>query len=174
MTDQTEFGPRLRAARDCRRMTQEQLASKCGMSVAAISHFETGKREPNLASLRKIADGLGVSADFLLYRESGTGFVSYGALQAIVSERAYQLARYPGKAQSEGGFATIIRQYSRQLDDAFVYSLPPHDLLRKIAATAVAAMDELDLIAYRPQQDITYATVTAERDATKGNQDGQQ
>ncbi len=32
----------------------------------SVSHFETGHRFPNAESLRRLADALGVSADYLL------------------------------------------------------------------------------------------------------------
>jgi transcriptional regulator with XRE-family HTH domain len=34
----------------------------------SVSHFETGHRFPNAESLRRLADALGVSADYLLGR----------------------------------------------------------------------------------------------------------
>ena len=36
--------------------------------MISVSHFETGHRFPNAESLRRLADALGVSADYLLGR----------------------------------------------------------------------------------------------------------
>ena len=38
------------------------------MQVSAISHFETGGRKPSFDNLRKLADALSVSTDYLLGR----------------------------------------------------------------------------------------------------------
>jgi transcriptional regulator with XRE-family HTH domain len=49
-------------------MSQYQLARIAGLSESWISHFETGKRKPSVGNLIKLADALGVSADYLLGR----------------------------------------------------------------------------------------------------------
>lgn len=43
------------------KMTQEQLASKCGTSAAMIRQYESGKRNPKIETLQKISTALGVS-----------------------------------------------------------------------------------------------------------------
>ena len=40
-------------------LTQGELAKRCGISQANISKFETGSSHPSIATLKKIADGLG-------------------------------------------------------------------------------------------------------------------
>ena len=59
---------RLREMRKLRGMTQTEVAARAGTSSATISHFETGQREPGPANLKKLADALGVTTDFLLGR----------------------------------------------------------------------------------------------------------
>ena len=60
------FGDRLREARECAGLTQEQAADRCGISAAAISHYECGQREPTLTNLTALCGGLLVSADWLM------------------------------------------------------------------------------------------------------------
>lgn len=60
------FAYRLRAARERHGLTQAALAGLTGMPVSAISHYETGRREPNPDNLRALATALGGSADYLL------------------------------------------------------------------------------------------------------------
>lgn len=51
------------ALRDARRKagwTQEELARKAGLHPVTLSRYETGDREPDLGSLRRIASALGV------------------------------------------------------------------------------------------------------------------
>lgn len=62
------FPSRLRAARDLRGLNQEQLAQRSGLQGSAISHFETGGRKPSFDNLKRLADALGVTTDFLLGR----------------------------------------------------------------------------------------------------------
>lgn len=59
---------RLREARERANLTQAELADRSGVPAAAISHFEGAKRKPSFANLRKLADALGVTIDFLLGR----------------------------------------------------------------------------------------------------------
>ncbi len=62
------FADRLRTARDHRHLNQAQLADSSGLQASAISHFETGGRMPSFENLRKLADALDVTIDFLLGR----------------------------------------------------------------------------------------------------------
>ena len=49
-------------------LSQGDLASITGLKPAAVSHFETGQRSPSLNNLKRLADALEVSADYLLGR----------------------------------------------------------------------------------------------------------
>lgn len=62
------FPDRLREAREMRGFSQGELADRSGLQSSAISHFETKKRKPSFDNLRKLADALDVSTDFLLGR----------------------------------------------------------------------------------------------------------
>lgn len=54
------FGNRIREIRKIRKMTQERLAEKADLNASYISLVEDGKRSPSLATVEKIASGLGV------------------------------------------------------------------------------------------------------------------
>src|SRR5215831_4298497 len=62
------FPARLRAARDKRGLNQGDLAKRAGLQASAISHFETGTRKPSFDNLRRLADALDVTTDYLLGR----------------------------------------------------------------------------------------------------------
>ena len=62
------FPGRLRAARENRRLSQGDLASRAGLRASAISHFETGTRKPSFDNLRRLADALEVTTDYLIGR----------------------------------------------------------------------------------------------------------
>lgn len=72
MTDSTPpteiFPERLRAARELRAYSQVQLARRTGLQASAVSHFETGARKPSFDNLKRLADALDVTTDYLLGR----------------------------------------------------------------------------------------------------------
>ena len=60
------FGNRVRAARECLGITQEDLAARVGMSPSHMSIVERGVKVPRMDTVVKLANELDVSADFLL------------------------------------------------------------------------------------------------------------
>ena len=63
------FTDRLKAARERRGLSQTDLAKLTGLQPSAVSHFETGNRAPSFDNLKRLADALGVSIDYLLGRD---------------------------------------------------------------------------------------------------------
>ena len=61
-------------------MTQEQVAKILKISVSHYGHFETGIREPNLNTLKKLCAIYHVSADYLL------GIADDESLELLISE----------------------------------------------------------------------------------------
>lgn len=55
-----EVGPRLRRLRNSRRLTLRAVADAAALSESFLSQVERGKASPSVASLRRIADTLGV------------------------------------------------------------------------------------------------------------------
>ncbi|GIK23627.1 MAG: hypothetical protein BroJett005_30410 [Ignavibacteriota bacterium] len=62
------FPDRLRAARELRKLSQSDLAERAGFQPSAVSHFETGRRSPSFDNLKRLADALDVTTDYLLGR----------------------------------------------------------------------------------------------------------
>lgn len=62
------FSSRLKFARNLRDLSQGELAEKSGLQPSAVSHFETGTRKPSFDNLRRLADSLKVTTDYLLGR----------------------------------------------------------------------------------------------------------
>ncbi len=60
------LGENLRAVREKQEMTQEQLSERSGVQPGEISRIETGKRDPQISTLLKLARGLGVRPGQLL------------------------------------------------------------------------------------------------------------
>lgn len=47
-------------ARKSKGWTQQALAEAVGLTQGAVAHWESGRRQPPVATLRKIAEALGV------------------------------------------------------------------------------------------------------------------
>lgn len=56
----------LRVWREYRGLNSAQLAAACGVSTAAVSQLEAGKRHPSVALLKKLAAALRVDMEQLL------------------------------------------------------------------------------------------------------------
>lgn len=65
---QVALGLAVKARRQELEITQETLANNTGLHQRWISNVETGKRNPSYGSLRRLADGLALSASELLAR----------------------------------------------------------------------------------------------------------
>jgi len=57
---------RIKELRLDRRISQEELAHRSGLSRTGMGFLETGKRWPRLDTLIKVADGLNITVDELL------------------------------------------------------------------------------------------------------------
>lgn len=62
------FQERLKAARELRKWNQGELAGKANMPPSSIAHFESGSRKPSFDTLRRLANALEVTTDYLLGR----------------------------------------------------------------------------------------------------------
>jgi transcriptional regulator with XRE-family HTH domain len=54
------LGRRIQTLRDERKMTQEELAAKAGLSRGYLARLETGRHDPSATTLAKIAKALRV------------------------------------------------------------------------------------------------------------------
>jgi transcriptional regulator with XRE-family HTH domain len=62
-------GDRIKHLRDARALTQDELAEKAGVTVAALSRIERNNAEPRPSTRRKLAKALGVDPSELLPKE---------------------------------------------------------------------------------------------------------
>ena len=67
------FPNRLKKARELRGLSQAEVAARSGMQVSAVSHFETGGRKPSFDNLRRLAQALDVTTDYLIGRVDEVG-----------------------------------------------------------------------------------------------------
>lgn len=61
-----KFNENLRSAREKRGVSQKDVAEFIGVAKSTYSLYESGNREPNVHTIKKISDFLNVSADTLL------------------------------------------------------------------------------------------------------------
>lgn len=72
-----EIGPRLKTLRERRRLTLKQLADQVGCTGAHLSQIENAHTSPSIATLKKIAEALGVNiVDFFNEERQGAPVVT--------------------------------------------------------------------------------------------------
>ncbi len=72
--------------------TQQEIATKLGISRSTIGMYETGAREPDFETLETIADFFNVDIDYLLGRTSQTAIVSKNSY--YFNEDAQEMAQF--------------------------------------------------------------------------------
>ena len=72
------FRARLRSARELRGWNQSDLAERASMPASSIAHFESGSRKPSFDSLRRLANALEITTDYLLGRVDDPGLAQAG------------------------------------------------------------------------------------------------
>lgn len=65
------FSEQLKRARAARGLTQQQVADLMGITNSTYCGYETGKRQPDVAKIKRLAEVLQTSGDVLL--ETGFG-----------------------------------------------------------------------------------------------------
>ena len=63
----------IKELREARGWTQMDLAVHAGVSIAAVSNWETGRNQPQIRQLREVAKALGVSSDDIELAEKSEG-----------------------------------------------------------------------------------------------------
>lgn len=58
-----KFNENLKEARIKKGLSQKEVADNIGVAKSTYSLYESGNREPNVQTIKKIADFLGISAD---------------------------------------------------------------------------------------------------------------
>ena len=67
-----KFNENLKAARERRGLSQKEMSERIGVAKSTYSLYESGNREPNVQTIKRISDTLNVSADELLGIEEET------------------------------------------------------------------------------------------------------
>ena len=81
------FGKRMRKRRESLGLTQEELAKMLNVTSQHISAIEQDKRAPSLDFLAKLAEELGVSADYLISGKEAKEGLILGIIPAIKADK---------------------------------------------------------------------------------------
>lgn len=59
-----DIGSKLKTLRKGRKLTQQELADKMGITRATVSNYEVGRRSPHISELKRFAEFFGVGIDY--------------------------------------------------------------------------------------------------------------
>jgi transcriptional regulator with XRE-family HTH domain len=106
--------------RKIKRMTQQQLADRLRLAKSTISQYETGTNEPDADTIRRIADILECSADYLLGRTDNP-----------------QIIEVEGESEVSPEEREFLEWVEENLEDTFFYdfSKSPEESKREMMET---------------------------------------
>lgn len=101
--DYKKIGLRIKAARESKKMTQEELAEVTGLTNNYISNIERSRSKPSIKTLVKICNALNVTPDYILMDSV------FASKEYIVEEIAIKLKRCSKKnIQIISGIITLL------------------------------------------------------------------
>jgi transcriptional regulator with XRE-family HTH domain len=95
------FARRLKEVRELRQLSQGDLAAKIDKEAGLISHFETGRRAPSLLVLKRLADALQVTIDYLTGRSDDPAGAEPQAVGDSVVARINRSVKILDESQKE-------------------------------------------------------------------------
>lgn len=154
------IGERLKRYRNEKRMTQEEVAYRAGVTITSISRWENGVREPTFRDVEKIAAALGVTMEELTREHKrGTGirkiidgklYDTENTLILFEFRRKYQDPLNPlffGKDMVHNEWEDA--QYLKTERGAYLYYCPKRKDLKVVTEKEVAdTIQKLDADAY--------------------------
>ena len=119
----------LRALRERKEVTQAEVAKNINVSQQVYNRYEKGTREPDLATIKQLADYFGVSTEELLYGKLGA------SIQRLTLAR--KLIGISNLAHASGIPVELVELY------ALGHALPTAADERKLCETLQTTRDEL-------------------------------
>ncbi len=105
------FPEKLKSIRTAAGITQQHMANELGVDKTTYSGYETGRRQPDIPKLRRLAQVLQVPADQLLETESGWGATA----EELRQVHKYRLLDLHGKELVD---LVLDKEYSRMTQQA--------------------------------------------------------
>lgn len=102
------FSERLRMLRKQRGVTQAELGKILQYGCTAITNYESGRNQPSLQDVIKLADFFDVSTDFLLgYSDIPNPYMSERQILEVFSALCAYLQQQPYQAKYVGAWLAI-------------------------------------------------------------------
>jgi len=79
----SSLGQRITHFRKMAGFSQKDLADAAGISLSALSRYETGKREPNAAAIMSLAKALNVTGDTILGLDPLPDLIAQNSSEAL-------------------------------------------------------------------------------------------
>lgn len=108
-----KFGNRLRALRSEKKMSQEELSFKAGISAAHLGQIERAEKKPTLETIGKLSEALEISLPELFTFEVSTDYVKKDSENVVVSKINAQLKGLTAEEQQD--ILRVIRIFRRNL-----------------------------------------------------------
>jgi len=64
---EAQYGQTIRTVRKAVKLTQEEFAQKCGISLTSLRRYEANERQPNIATMENMAKSLNMSLGEFLW-----------------------------------------------------------------------------------------------------------
>ena len=127
-------------------MQQGQLAMEAGVSRQSMSSYESGKYSPDIIALKKMAESLGCTTDYLLGLSEYPFYESQAWTDQYVSELSDALSTIPFEQRKAwlgvfSGLAKCIGQGLKE-DSCAVFSTKPFFTLERIWSSCLSNMDK--------------------------------
>lgn len=104
------FYDRLKESRIKSGLTQEQLAEKLGIAKSTLSGYESGNREPTVATIAKVMDILNIDANYLYQDETNSLTELVVSLDEKALLRKYRILDDHGREMVD---FTLEKEYER-------------------------------------------------------------
>ena len=86
-----EIGSKLKTLRKGRKLTQQELSEKVGLSRCTISNYETSRRSPHIHELRRLAEFFGVSLEFFGVETQDESFELLSRAKSVLCNKEISL-----------------------------------------------------------------------------------
>ena len=99
------IGNKLKTLRKGRKLTQEELAQRMGLSRATISNYEVGRRSPHLSELKRFASFYGVSLEYFGVTAADESFELLARARSVLGNKDIP------KTERERIYKEIMKMY---------------------------------------------------------------
>ena len=111
------LGARLKMIRGEANMKQKEFAEQLGIATTTYSGYESGKHEPNIDFLIKIADMYNLSLDYVVGRSVNKGGIADDEVNQFLNDNLVEPLKQKGKTKVEI-MEDIYQKFTNQMSFA--------------------------------------------------------